>query len=99
MLVRLGQQSESGTNAFVNSTPFWISSEFTVGIAESVSQRWSSVRIITTLGCPAARATAGPATAIDAAIAVASRIRTGRAVPGNAMQTPFGNRAAWRAAR
>ena len=48
MLARLGQQSESDTNEFWNVTPCLTSSFWTFGIDQSVSQRWSSVRITIT---------------------------------------------------
>src|SRR6185437_1541849 len=48
---RLGQQSELVTNAFVNVTPWSTSRRRTTGIDHSVSQRWSSVRMRTMLGC------------------------------------------------
>src|SRR6185437_2144989 len=48
---RLGQQSELVTNAFVNVTPWSTSRRRTTGIDQSVSQRWSSVRMRTMFGC------------------------------------------------
>ena len=50
MLARLGQQSGLETYPRSNEMPWPASSDTTVGIAETVSQRWSSVRISTTLG-------------------------------------------------
>src|SRR3954470_4541948 len=47
--VRLGQQSGSTTNPFVNVVPLSISCDCTVGI-DSSSKRWSSVRINTMFG-------------------------------------------------
>jgi hypothetical protein len=50
MDAREGQQSGLTTNAFEKVTPFATSSARTVGIAQSVSHRWSSVTMRTTLG-------------------------------------------------
>src|SRR5512144_836234 len=58
MLERLGQQSGLATKLFVNVTPCATSERLTVRIAQSVSQRWSSVRTRTMLGGLAARAAA-----------------------------------------
>src|SRR5205823_12105330 len=49
---RLGQQSESDTKPLVNVTPWADRSRCTFGMAASVSNRWSSVRISTMLGGP-----------------------------------------------
>src|SRR5678815_2391768 len=57
MLARLGQHSGLDTYPFSNEMPFVTSSAFTVGIAQSVSHRWSSVRISTMLGGGASRVT------------------------------------------
>src|SRR5688572_23075497 len=56
MLARLGQQRAFTTNAFVNVTPRPTRSRCTVGIAPSVSKRWSSVRTKTMFGRVAAAA-------------------------------------------
>src|SRR3954467_3492903 len=50
IVVRDGQHSGLTTNASLNLTPLPISSCFTVGIRESSSKRWSSVRISTMFG-------------------------------------------------
>src|SRR6266542_3076849 len=52
MLVRLGQHREFTTNALMNLTPCCASRFRTFGIAHSVSERWSSVRMTTTFGGP-----------------------------------------------
>jgi hypothetical protein len=59
--VRLGQHSELTTKLFVNVTPCATSSRSTVGIAESVSQRWSSVSTTTIFGRSLVRAEAAGA--------------------------------------
>lgn len=48
---RLGQQNEFVTNALVKVTPWSTRSLRTFGIDQSVSQRWSSVRMRTMFGC------------------------------------------------
>src|SRR5205085_3831244 len=53
---RLGQHEEFATKAFVKFTPWSTRSDCTVGIAQSESHRWSSVRIRTMFGGVAARA-------------------------------------------
>ena len=51
MLERLGQHTGLETYPFEKLTPFATSSDRTVGMAHSVSKRWSSVRIRTMSGC------------------------------------------------
>jgi hypothetical protein len=76
--VRLGQQSELTTKLFLNVTPCATSSCSTVGIAQSVSQRWSSVSTTTMFGRSLLRAEAAgmarPAPAHAATSARASAV-------------------------
>ena len=50
MVARDGQQNELVTNAFLKVIPWSTSRDCTWGIAQSVSKRWSSVRMRTMFG-------------------------------------------------
>src|SRR5438093_13073225 len=68
MVVRLGQHSEFVTNPLSNVTPRAARRASTWGMADRVSQRWSSVRIKTILGRAwAVRAPRASAGAVGAA--------------------------------
>src|SRR6266567_719301 len=54
MLARLGQHSGFTTKLLANVTPRSASRRFTFGMYLSVSHRWSSVRMNTMFGLPAA---------------------------------------------
>jgi hypothetical protein len=81
---RAGQHSGFTAKAFVNVTPFSTSSSVTVGIAQSVSQRWSSVATRTMFGGSVVCAAAGVAKARR----VASTTKTTAAVARRAAVTP-----------